>query len=204
MTKEILRHNAINYIRYVTQKYTGSYKFSDYKLVSDTTYRFIITTPNDEEAGDIQISLNNKEVNRGTRSSKPTSHNVFHINWVGINAEHQHKGLGIALVLYAICTLYLKHTHYTHITLDDAIMGNQLHPQHIYIKLGFMPQEGLVELTNNGSRMQPVKSIGEVRSTTIEHLIGAIVPNYIKSKKGGTRKTRRYHKKQKKTHSYRR
>ena len=71
-----------------------------------------------------------------------------------------------------------------------------------------MPQEGLVELTNNGSRMQAQKSIGDVRSTTIDHLILAIVPKMQAKMQakilGGTRKTRRYRKKQKKTRRYRR
>ena len=181
------------------------YVFSIPTQVSDTTYQCKITTLHGEEVGDIQVSLKkNEDIQVPTRSGTSIQTNVFHIKWIGINEAHQGKGLATALLLYAICTLYLTFPTYTHITLDDAIMGNQLSSSHIYIRLGFIPSEGLVELSNNGTRMQEVSGVDETRRTTVEHLIGAIVPSKMPKKQGGTRKTRRYRKKQKKTRRYRR
>jgi GNAT superfamily N-acetyltransferase len=197
---------ANEYIEFIIKKYKGVYAFSIPTQVSDTTYQYKITTPLNEEVGDIQISLKeNEDIQIPTRSgSISIKTNVFHIKWIGINEAHQGKGLATALLLYAICKLYLRFPTYTHITLDDAIMGNQLSPSHIYIRLGFMPVEGLVELSNNGTRMQGVSGVDEIRRTTVKYLIGAIVPSKMPKKQGGTRKTRRYRKKQKKTRRYRR
>jgi len=130
--------------------------------------------------------------------------NVLHIYNLEIeNNNYLRMGLATTLIFYSICRFYLIDHKYAYVTLDDSTDPDV----DIYEKLGFMPL--------NESTMKAAE-----KYTTISKLIGVTLPEIqqgshkrklrakLKKKQakklGGTRKTRRYRKKQKKTRRYRR
>jgi hypothetical protein len=110
-------------------------------------------------------------------------------------------GLATTLILYSICRCYLINQEFGYVTVDDTTDPGV----DIYKTLDFMPLK---------------ESTAQEKYTTISKLIGVTLPkkqqgsHKIKlraklekkqaKKLGGTRKTRRYRKKQKKTRRYRR
>lgn len=127
--------------------------------------------------------------------------NVLHIHTLAIdNPKYQRMGLATILILYSICCCYLINQDFHYVTLDDTTNPGV----DIYKKLDFMP-------LNNSIMNAPEKY------TTISTLIGVTLPKMQQPTKlterqaqlnanmnAGTRKTRRYRKKQRKTRRYRR
>ena len=127
--------------------------------------------------------------------------NVLHIYTLAIdNTEYKRMGLATTLILYSICRSYIINQEFGFVTVDDTTDPGV----DIYETLDFMP---LKESTMKAQE----------KYTTISKLIGVTLPKMQQQtilrvklqekqakKLGGTRKTRRYRKKQRKTRRYRR
>jgi hypothetical protein len=139
-----------------------------------------------EIAGSLDESIQGP-IKRGNRNSNHIT-NELHIRNLDIEEGYRRKGLGTILLLYGICDLYKSKPVYIDATLDDDTdpIINKLSMKHIYIKLGFIPRNDLLELHLKSNpfkiKRQGTRSTlsGPERYTTIDHLIGAIVPRQMK------------------------
>jgi len=195
---------AKGYVHDIKRKYEDKYIFIEPIHIEGTEsgYKCELKTVDNIEVGYCTIYTGIDAIKLHTRTGKLIDQNIFSVPWLGINDAFQGEGLGTALLLYAICELYIRYPSVTHITLDDDTSGVQ-HPlslKHIYVRMGFLPRDDLVELSNDGRTMKiqtytpnEVKGVsGPERITSIYHLIGAMVPKHLKEmepvKNGGSRR----------------
>jgi hypothetical protein len=185
---------ATDYTEYIKEKYRRLYKFigPENNPGTPSIYTYTIKTLDDKNVGSVEIVVTLDEsiqgpIKRGNRNSNHIT-NELYIRYLHINPQYQLKGLGTILLLYGICDLYKSKPVYIDVTLDDDTdpIINKLSMKHIYIKLGFIPRNDLLELPFKSNpfkiKRQGTRSTlsGPERYTTIDHLIGAIVPRQMK------------------------
>lgn len=194
------------------------------KPANDGVYSFKLCH-NDTEIGEIRItpfleSLGEYISGPLKRGRESTITNVLHIRFLYIHEDYRRMSLATTLILYSICCSYIINQDFGFVTVDDDTASTPqkgLPKNNIYVKLGFKPLHDLVELKFIGKKciitLQGNKSAvtGPGLYTKIPDLIGNIIPKKLQEMQAmnakmnaGTRKTRRYRKKQKKTRRYRR
>ena len=188
----------VNYIDTLFSKSNYTIEYPDLtKPTEDRLYRFELKH-NSTYVGVIVIApfLGEGEgANRpGPKETRIT--NVLHIHTLAIdNPKYRRKGLATILILYSICCCYLINDEFAYVTLDDTTDSGV----DIYEKLGFMP-------LNNTNKQAPEKytKISELIGVTCRAKLQEMQALSNAKMNAGTRKTRRYRKKQRKTRRYRR
>jgi ribosomal protein S18 acetylase RimI-like enzyme len=189
---------ATRYKTFIDNKYKGIYNIT-HSILESGIHKYDIDTVDNNKVGYIGISstIDNPMFAPISRRKKNHEHvkNNLHIYYLDIESAYQRKGLGTELLLYGICDLYVKDPVYNWITLDDDTNEgiNKLSTKHIYVKLGFMPRNETVELvTNSRMKLHGKNALSETRYTTIDHLIGAIVPRQLKKYNANNQKIYKY------------
>jgi hypothetical protein len=107
------------------------------------TFRFAITTPRKEVVAIIRTHLSTGDIilgqTRGADIQQETP--VFTIGWLGTNKEYQGLGLGILLLIYALCYLKQRNPDINYSILDDDSDRSENLIDNIYTSLGYVFQD---------------------------------------------------------------
>ena len=183
---------AIQYIQKIKDKYPG-YIFDEPIEHPGGVYLFYVkveTNQGLEKAGSCELYIDEGEyAPHNTISEIKVKAFGIKVNSIITHEGHTGKRLGIALLFYSICWLYINRKRdYKYIRLDDATNGKDpLDLDNFYIRLGFVP-EGRVALPSKGKQLES-KGSDEVKIASMEHFINVMLPKEF-GKLGGYRKKR--------------
>jgi len=185
---------ANNYMKKIKEKfkekYHDYYTFDEGKQ-DESIYHFNVnTTIDNKTACNCILLIDHGEYSPYNLRSGPKPAIGIKVNSIHTLKGHTSKRLGIALLFYSICWLYINIPNtYEYIRLDDATNGKPLDPDNFYIKLGFVP-EGHIAL-NNGKKLKNIKA-DEVKVTSMNYFINWMIQHQLDKlrvdKLGGRRK----------------
>jgi|688.fasta_scaffold238728_2 hypothetical protein len=106
------------------------------------TIRFAITTNRGERVATIRTHISTGDIILGKTRDTDIDQDepVFTIGWLGTTAEYQGLGLGILLLIYALCYLKLHYPNINYSILDDDSGRNEDLIGNIYTSLGYVFQ----------------------------------------------------------------
>jgi len=106
------------------------------------TFRFAITTNRGVRVAIIRTHLSTGDIVIGKTRDKDIEQDVpaFTIGWLGTDKEYQGMGLGILLLIYALCYLKLNNPDVNYSILDDDSGRNESLIGNIYNSLGYVFQ----------------------------------------------------------------
>jgi len=162
------------------------------------TFRFAITTNRGERVAVIRTHLSTGDIILGKTRDTDIEQDVpaFTIGWLGTNEEYQGLGLGILLLIYALCYLKLHNPHINYSILDDDSDRSQNLIGNIYTSLGYVFQDTIALDMSKANKIIISAPDRQLMLDTPEN-----IQDFLKrvnkmldtkfGKKGGKRKTRK-------------
>jgi GNAT superfamily N-acetyltransferase len=162
------------------------------------TFRFAITTVRGERVAVIKTHLSTGDIILGKTRETDIKQDVpaIAINWLGTDEEYRGEGLGILLLIYALCYLKLHNPHINYSILDDDSDRNQYFIGNIYTSLGYVFQDTIALDPANPKKIIISSPDRQLRLDNPENIQEFLVRvnkmlDTKFGKKGGKRKTRK-------------
>jgi hypothetical protein len=164
------------------------------------TFRFAITTPRKERVATITTHVSTGDIVLGTTRDKEIQQDtpVFSVTWLGTDKERQGEGLGILLLIYALCYLKQHHPDVNYSILDDDSGRSDNLIGNIYTSLGYVFQGNIAldmdnpkKIVLSGPERQLMLDTPEKVADFLEHVNKLLDKKFPRIKKGGKRKTRK-------------
>ena len=168
------------------------------------TFRFAITTNRGVRVAIIRTHLSTGDIVIGKTRDKDIEQDVpaFTIGWLGTDKEYQGVGLGILLLIYALCYLKLHNPDVNYSILDDDSGRSESLIGNIYNSLGYVFQGNIALDMANSKKIilsGPERQLMLDNPEKVQEFLTRVneMLDVKFSIKGGKRKSRKYRKSRK-------